>query len=260
MKTRCATTTGSRVSSPERRYCGELSISQRVHPRCATNPRRSGAKKGKRLKLAAWVYATFPENLADGMRRGTRMEQGWLDGVIVHWNPPEAQLIAAAKARKCQCVFNPVGGEAAIAKQCGAGYDLAVDGFAFWDIDLSQDSPTCVAGSPQGRASQGNRAVRPKRARTAQYSAEDGRRLRCNARSSATCLDTGSQTARHGRAPTSWRRAATLIWLHRETEVNGRHLKHNDLPLARDADNSRTLPARSVTTRHPWCMRRCRGR
>ena len=102
-----------------------------------------GAKKGKRLKLAAWVYATFPENLADGMDVEHGMEQGWLDGVIVHWNPPEAQLIAAAKARKCQCVFNPVGGEAAIAKQCAAGYNLGVDGFAFWDIDLSQDSPTC---------------------------------------------------------------------------------------------------------------------
>ena len=57
---------------------------------------------------------------------------------------------------------------------------------------------------------------------------------------------------RYGTGEThSRRQAATLDWLHRKTEVNGHHLKHNDLLLARDADNSRMLPARSVTMRTP---------
>jgi hypothetical protein len=100
-----------------------------------------GKKKGKRLELAAWIFHVPQANLNAGMDVEHWMEQGWLDGVIGYGGTLlHPDLIAAAKAHKCQYIFNAPGYE--YAKQWVPGYGVGVDGFAVWDIDFIQDSPT----------------------------------------------------------------------------------------------------------------------
>jgi len=99
-----------------------------------------GAQKGKRLELSAWIVGGVDRNLDHGMDVERWIRQGWLDSVINHGGPLDPQLIATAKACHCRFIFNAIGGE--YAKQWMTGYGAGVDGFAIWDIDSAQDSPT----------------------------------------------------------------------------------------------------------------------
>ncbi len=102
-----------------------------------------GEEKGSKLQLSAWVFGGIETNLNYGMDVEYWIRRGWLGSVINHGGPLDPQLIAAAKAHNCQFIFNAVGGD--LAKQWITGYEAGVDGFAVWDIDGAQDSPTSWA-------------------------------------------------------------------------------------------------------------------
>lgn len=99
-----------------------------------------GKRKGKKLNLSASIFAAANNNLDYGMDPEHWIEQGWLNSLICHAGALAPNLVAAAKAHKCQYILNGYGGD--LAKHWMAGYDLGVDGFALWDADALQDSPT----------------------------------------------------------------------------------------------------------------------
>jgi hypothetical protein len=103
-----------------------------------------GNRKGKKLELSAGIFGDPGKNLNHGMDAKHWIKQGWLDSVISYAGPLNPDLIATAKAHDCQYIFGAI---ATTASDYAKGWhysrqSLGVDGFAIWDTDTVQDSPT----------------------------------------------------------------------------------------------------------------------
>ncbi|MEO2034996.1 MAG: hypothetical protein ABGZ35_23185 [Planctomycetaceae bacterium] len=103
-----------------------------------------GKRKGRTLELSAGIFGDPGKNLNHGVDAKHWIEQGWLDSVISHAGPLNPELIATAKAHDCQYIFAAI---ASTGSDYAKGWhysrdSLGVDGFAIWDIDTVQDSPT----------------------------------------------------------------------------------------------------------------------
>ena len=61
--------------------------------------------------------------------------------IYAHGVPPVPGLIAAAKAHRCQFIFEAHGDAAGLPRQWMPAYRAGVDGIAIWDCDSIQDSP-----------------------------------------------------------------------------------------------------------------------
>ena len=103
---------------------------------------RVGRKKGKKLELSVWVFPTLPWNLDCGMDVKHWLERGWLDSVIIHGYPPDAEMIATIKANHCRAIYFPhMPPGSTLLKEAAKARELGAQGLAMWDLDTAQDQP-----------------------------------------------------------------------------------------------------------------------
>jgi hypothetical protein len=108
-----------------------------------------GKKKGKRLDMSVWVWPSAKSvwlgktPTEEGLDVKAWIRDDLLDSVICQQGFDE-DYMKLGKDHHCQFIYHSgwTGTEAMSPANAAAGYKAGVDGFAYWDIDSVQDTPS----------------------------------------------------------------------------------------------------------------------
>ncbi len=108
-----------------------------------------GKKKGRRLEMSVWVWPSAKNvwlgktPIQEGLDVKGWIREGLLDSVICQEGFDE-EYMKLGKEKNCEFIyFSGFTGEKAMSPaNAVAGYKAGVDGFAYWDIDSVQDTPS----------------------------------------------------------------------------------------------------------------------